>query len=41
MEKEMREGALKKREGELGGDIVITYAVVEVLKENSIFLRKI
>ena len=38
MEKEMREGALKKREGELGGNIFITYAVVEVPKENSFFL---
>ena len=31
----MREGALKTREGELGGDIVVTYAVAEVPKENS------
>ena len=31
----MREGALKTREGELGGDIFVTYAVAEVPKENS------
>ena len=36
----MREGALKTREGALGGNIVITYAVAEVPKENSKFFAK-
>ena len=31
----MREGALKTREGALGGNIVIAYAVTDVAKENS------
>ena len=31
---EMGEGALMMREGDLGGDIVIPYAVAEVEKEN-------
>ena len=35
MAKEMREGALKTREGALGGEITITYVVAEVPKENS------
>ena len=35
MAKDMREGALKTREGALWGHIVITYAVAEVPKENS------
>ena len=33
MKKEMREGALKTREGVLGVNIVITYAVAEVRKD--------
>ena len=40
-EKEMIEGVLKTREGSLGGDIVIAYAVAEVPRENSKSLRKI
>ena len=39
-EKQMRQGALNTREGELGGDTVITYAVAEVPKENSNFFVK-
>ena len=40
MKKEMTEGALNTREGALGGDIVITYAVAEVPKENSKLFAK-
>ena len=39
--KDMREGAIKTREGALGGNIFITYAVAKVPKENSKSLRKI
>ena len=32
MEMDMREGALKMRDGALGGDVAIPYAVAEVAK---------
>ena len=39
-EKKRREGALKKREGALGCEIVITYSVAEVPKENKKMFAK-
>ena len=41
MAKDMRQGDINTREGELDGDIVITYSVAEVPKENSKSLQKI